>query len=201
MKVSHILEAAPAQDLRDPELNSRLRIKREGDMVWHLNRFFDEGEESPDLGPNPEYQKFQNQIKKQALSKLTPKEQELYLDYFRHQGRDAAATDNVYKIIHRVNNYLSDTIEGIKGHIPEEKISVAVDRRYYPKSNLVVAVRKGDSEIPIRWLTVRIKKGKIMSISFESKATGTRDSKQFRVKQSQKIEPRKLFVVYQKLDY
>ncbi len=198
MKVSHILEAAPALDLRNQEVDSRLRIKREGDMVWHLYRFFDEGEEHTVVGDNPAYQKLEKELEKQTLAKLTPKEQKGYHDYYDTKTSSGIGS---FETARKVQDYMRDSIKGLKGRLPEERIPVAAGRRFYPKPNLVVAVRKGDSEIPIRWLTVRIKNGEIKSISFESKSTGTRDSKQFRVKQSQKIDPRQLFVVYQKLDY
>jgi len=138
-------------------------------------------------------QKLEKELENKALAKLTPEEQKEYHEYY-----DTKYSGGSFQIAQKVRDHMRDSMKGLKGHIPEENISIAVGRRFYPKPNLVVAVRKGDSEIPIRWLTVRIKNGKIASISFESKSTGTRDSKQFRVKQSQKIEPRELFVVYQK---
>ncbi len=193
MKVSHILEAAPARDTRPKELNSRLKIKQKGDLVWHLHRFFEEGQENTEHGTNPEYRKVEKQILNQVLDTLTPEELAAWNRYHRTSGWDGDA----YRMYRKVRDRADERFNQIKTTLPEESIPTANTRRYYPNRDLIVTV----DNIPINYITVRIKNGQITSMSFESKRTGTRSGKQFRIKQSQKMEPRELFTVYQKLDY
>ena len=196
MKIGQILEAKAAANF-DTNLagSSDLKIKREGDMVWHLYKFFDAGEPIGEEKTNPAYKEYQRDLDRQAWKTLSDWERNIY---------NTGWEDPKYSEIRdKLNSAYENLEKNFSGHVPPKEATTATVRIYQPKKEYIVLA----NGVPVKHIKARIKNGVIMNMAFETtdrpvggkRRSGT--SKQFRVKQAHKIPPRELFDIYKKHDY